>query len=237
MESSTSNNNIDAIKDVRKLFDELRSNLSSRETNRIRKKLYKKEAASHFFKEKEQDGTLPNRQKNVIKNIARYIKNISMHLKNFGKHLNKSQKHQYGLDYLFNEHNEEHINAFKEAREIFNERRSNLSHKERNEIRKKLFKKEVVYNFLKDKEQNGSLTNEEKKVLKRINKYLKNFKNDLDKLQKYQYNITHGIDYLFNEEDDYYKPKEVKSSFHGIMNYMKVKEMKILNYQLINILT
>ena len=80
---------------------------------------------------------------------------------------------------------------------------------------KKLFKKEVVYNFLKDKEQNDSLTNEEKKVLKRINKYLKNFKNDLDKLQKYQYNITQGIDYLFNEEDDYYKPKEVKSAFDG----------------------
>ena len=50
---------------------------------------------------------------------------------------------------------------------------------------KKLFKKEAVYNFLKDKEQNDSLTNEEKKVLKRINRYLKNFKNDLDKLQKY----------------------------------------------------
>ena len=116
-----------------------------------------------FFKEREQDGTLTNRQKNVIKNIARYIKNISMHLTNFGKRLNKSQKHQYGLDYLFNEYNEEHINAFKEAREIFHERRSNFSHKKRNEIRKTLFKKKVVYNFLKDKEQNGSLTNEEKK--------------------------------------------------------------------------
>ena len=52
-------------------------------------------------------------------------------------------------------------------------------------------------------------------MLKRINRYLKNFKNDLDKLQKYQYNITHGIDYLFNEEDDYYKPKEVKRVFGG----------------------
>ena len=83
------------------------------------------------------------------------------------------------------------------------------------EIRKKLFKKETVYNALKSKEQNDSLTDEEKKVLKRINKYLKNFKNDLDKLQKYQYNITHGIDYLFNEEDDYYKPKEVKRAFDG----------------------
>ena len=80
---------------------------------------------------------------------------------------------------------------------------------------KKLFKKEVTYNFLKDNEQSGSLTNEEKKVLKRINRYLKNFKNDLDKLQKYQYNITHGIDYLFNEEDDYYKPTEIKSAFDG----------------------
>ena len=52
-------------------------------------------------------------------------------------------------------------------------------------------------------------------MLKRINRYLKNFKNDLDKLQKYQYNITHGIDYLFNEEDDYYKPTEIKSAFDG----------------------
>ena len=66
MESSTSNNNISAIKEVRRLFNELRSNLSSNETKRIRK-LYKKEAVRMFFKEKEQDGTLTNRQKNVIK--------------------------------------------------------------------------------------------------------------------------------------------------------------------------
>ena len=110
---------------------------------------------------------------------------------------------------------EKEHNAFQDATDLLNEHRSNLSLKERNKIRKKLFKKEVVYNFLKDEEQNDSLTNEEKKVLKRINKYLKNFKNDLDKLQKYQYNITHGIDYLFNEEDDYYKPKEVKRAFDG----------------------
>ena len=159
MNHSKSSSNINAIKDVRKLFNELRSNLSSKETKRIRKRLYKKEAASHFLKEKEQDGTLTNRQKNVIKNIARYIKNISMHLKNFGKHLSKSQKLQYGLDYFFNEDNEEHINAFKEARTVLNERRSNLSLKETDEIRKKLYKKEVVYNSLKKKEQNDSLKN------------------------------------------------------------------------------
>ena len=149
-----------------------------------------------------------------------------MHLKNLKKHFKKLQKYQYGLDYLFNEHNEEgyttnnDINAFQEARKLLNERRSTLLLKETNEIRKKLHKKEAVYNFLKEKEQNGSLTNEEKKVLKKIDRYLKNFKEDLEKLQKYQYNITYGLDYLFNELDevDYYEPKEVKSAFNG--NYV-----------------
>ena len=95
---------------------------------------------------------------------------------------------------------------------LLNERRSNLFRKETNEIRKKLYKKEVIYNFLKEKEQNDISTNSEKKVLNKIDKYLKNFKNDLDKLQKYQYNITHGLDCLLNElNEDYYKPTEVKS--------------------------
>ena len=69
----------------------------------------------------------------------------------------------------------------------------------------------------KEKEREVSLTNSEKKVLKNIDKYLKNFKEDLEKLQKYQYNITYGLDYLFNELDevDYYEPKEVKSAFDG----------------------
>ena len=46
------NKNINAIKEVRRLFNDLRSNLSSNETKRIRRKLYKKEVASHFFKER-----------------------------------------------------------------------------------------------------------------------------------------------------------------------------------------
>ena len=87
---------------------------------------------------------------------------------------------------------------FQEARKLLNERRSNLSCKERNDIREKLYKKEVVYNSLKKKDQNNSLTNSEKKVLNKIDKYLQNFKNDLEKLQKYQCNITHGTDYLLN---------------------------------------
>ena len=42
MEHPTSNNNIKAIKDIRKLFNEPRSNLFNNETKRIRRKLYKK---------------------------------------------------------------------------------------------------------------------------------------------------------------------------------------------------
>ena len=81
---------------------------------------------------------------------------------------------------------------------------------------------------MKEKEQEGSLTNEQKKVLKNIDRYLKNFKTDLDKLQKHQYNITHGLDYLFNElnEEDYYKPTEVKSAFDGSYVLYESKEDK-----------
>ena len=86
------------------------------------------------------------------------------------------------------------------ARKLFNEVKSNLSREEINEIRKKLRRNEAVYNFLKKKEQKGSLTNREKRVLKNIDRYLKNLKKDLEKLQKYS--ITYGLDYLFNELDE-----------------------------------
>ena len=90
------------------------------------------------------------------------------------------------------------INAIKEVRELFSKLRSNLSREEINRIRKELYKKEAVYNFLKEKD---GLTDKEKIVLKNIGKYLKKLNNDLKKLQKYQDNITYGLDYLFNEED------------------------------------
>ena len=61
------------------------------------------------------------------------------------------------------------------------------------------------------------MTDNEKIVFNNIGKYLKKLKYDLKKLQKYQDNITYGLDYLFNEED-YYKPTEVKSAFDG--NYV-----------------
>ena len=86
MEFPTLNNNINAIKEDRKLFNELRSNLSREEINRIREKLYKKEVVYNFLKEKEQKGSLTNSQKNVLRNIERYLKNSGMYLKNFKKY-------------------------------------------------------------------------------------------------------------------------------------------------------
>ena len=106
------------------------------------------------------------------------------------------------------------MNATKEVRETFSALRSNLSREDINRIRKELYKKEAVYNFSKEKD---SLTNKERNVLKNISKYLKKLRNDFKKLHKYQDNITYGLDYLFNElnEEDYYKPTEVKSAFDG----------------------
>ena len=140
MEPTSQSNSINAIKDIRKLFNELRNNLSREETNRIRKKLYKKEADYNFLKKKEQEGSLTNIQKNELGNVERYLKNIGMHLQNFKKYLKELERYQYGLDHLFNEE-EDYItepltsNNSINARKLFNEVRSNLSREETNEIR------------------------------------------------------------------------------------------------------
>ena len=57
MESATINNNINALKEVTKLFNEIRSNLSREEINKIGEKLYKNEAIYDSLKEKEQKGS------------------------------------------------------------------------------------------------------------------------------------------------------------------------------------
>ena len=69
-----------AIKEVRKLFNELRSNLSRKETKKIRKELYKKETVYNFLKEKD---SLTNKQKIVLKNISKYLKKLNNDLKNY----------------------------------------------------------------------------------------------------------------------------------------------------------
>ena len=43
----------------------------------------------------------------MLSDDERYLKNIVEHLKNLKKHFKKIQKYQYGIDCLFNEHNEE----------------------------------------------------------------------------------------------------------------------------------
>ena len=49
MESSRQSNSISAINNARMLLNEIRSNLSRKETKRIRDKLYKKEATYNFL--------------------------------------------------------------------------------------------------------------------------------------------------------------------------------------------
>ena len=71
--------------------------------------------------------------------------------------------------------------AIKEVRELFNELRSNLSREETKRIRNELYKKEAIYNFLKEKD---GLTDKEKIMLKNIGKYLKKLNNDLKKITK-----------------------------------------------------
>ena len=157
MEPTRQDNIINDIKESRKLFNEIRSNLPREETKRIRYKLHKKESVYNFLKEKEQKGSLTKREKKVLKNIGRYPKNIVKHLKNFRKHFKKSQKYQYGLDCLFNERNEEDniteptrqdniTNGIKEVRKLFDEVRSNLFREETKRIRYKLHKKETINN-------------------------------------------------------------------------------------------
>ena len=111
----------------------------------------------------------------------------------------------------------ENINAIKDVRKLFNDIRNNLFNEETKRIRKELYKKEAVYTFLKGKEPEGTITNKQKNALKNIDRYFEKLKSDLRKLQKYQDNITYGLDYLFNEvnEEDYYEPKEIRSAFDG----------------------
>ena len=85
MEHARQDNVINEIKEARKLFNGVRSNLPREETKRIRYKLYKKETVYNSLKEKEQKGSLTRIEKRVLKNISRYPMNIVKHLKNFRK--------------------------------------------------------------------------------------------------------------------------------------------------------
>ena len=77
MESATINH---PIKEARELFNELSSNLSCEEINRIRKELYKKEAVYNFLKEKDD---LTDKEKIVLKNIGTYLNKLNNDFKNY----------------------------------------------------------------------------------------------------------------------------------------------------------
>ena len=95
-----------------------------------------------------------------------------------------------------------------ETKKLFNNLRNNFLREEIKKHREKFHKKERVYNHLKEIEQ------------KDIIKYFKKLKEDLNKIKKFQYNITRDLRYLFNEiSEDYYEPIEIKSAFEG--NYIE----------------
>ena len=96
MKSTNINN---AIKEVRELFNEIRSNLFREETKKNSKELYKKETASNFLKEK--DG-LTDKEKIILKNIGKYLRKLNNVLKKLYKYQDNVM---YGLYYLFNEVN------------------------------------------------------------------------------------------------------------------------------------
>ena len=102
-----------AIKEVRELFNELRSNLSRKETKRIRNELYTKEAIYNFLKGKD---VLTDKEKIVLKNIGKYLKKLNNDLKKLYKYQDNIM---YGLDYLFNEVNEKDYYKPKEIKSAF----------------------------------------------------------------------------------------------------------------------
>ena len=81
MEPTTSNNSIKAIKQVRKLFNELKNKYNKEEIKKTREELNKKEVVYNFFKEKEQESRLKDKEKEVLKTIIRYFKNFKKNYK------------------------------------------------------------------------------------------------------------------------------------------------------------
>ena len=73
MVSKTINN---AIKEVKKLVNEVRSNLSREEINKVRKKLLRIEVVYNVLKEEEQKGNLTSIQENMLRDDEMYLKRL-----------------------------------------------------------------------------------------------------------------------------------------------------------------
>ena len=111
-EPTASNNDINAIQEIRKRFNERRSSLFLKEINKIRKEPHKKEAVCNSLKEKD---SLTNKQKTVLKNICKYLKKLNNDLKKLHKYQDNIT---YGLD-LFNELNGEDYYEPEEIKSAF----------------------------------------------------------------------------------------------------------------------
>ena len=73
----------------------------------------------------------------------------------------------------------------KAIKKLFKNKRDSLSRREINEIRINLYKKQLIYDFLKTK---PDLNDDQQRVFKRIPRYLKKLHTDLSKRDKYQEN-------------------------------------------------
>ena len=149
-----------------------------------------------------------NKLKQIVK--IRHIKNYKhMSKEDFLIALLKSPKSHAEL-----ENSEDNNTEIEETKKIFNKLINNFSRKKLHIIRKKFYQKKRFPEYLKELNEEGTLTEQRKKeiviTLKQTEKYFKKLKEDLNKLKKYPYNITEDIKNLFNEiSEDYYKPIKI----------------------------
>ena len=96
-----------------------------------------------------------------------------------------------------------------------------IFHKKKQKREKNCIKRKLS---IKCYQKKTILKKKKKKVQKNIKKYFKIFKKDSEKIQKYHYNITYGLNYLFIEKnEDPYEPIEIKSAFDG--SYIQYKSI------------
>ena len=95
----------------------------------------------------------------------------------------------------------------KAIKKLFENTRDTFSRDKINEIRTNLYKKELIYDFLKKKPKPKG---NERRVFNNIVKYFDGLYSDLSKENKYRENFLYGLEQLFNED--------LKNAFNG--NYV-----------------
>ena len=115
-----------------------------------------------------------------------------------------------------------------ETKKIFNKLRHNFLKEDIKKIRRKFDIAESIIEYLKELKQKDGLTKEEKQQKKRCTKklqkteeYIKTLKEDLNKLERYQYSDNEDLEYegikeIEIIEENYYKPKKTKHGFDDV---------------------